>query len=98
MRPCHVVGTQKMVGACAASFGSPPLMRIEAARDRQFLAADEERGLAVYRFFEDYPAVGAGYPLTYQVVELYRFDAGRVVKVEAFVSELPYGMRPHGHR
>ena len=86
------------VGACAASFGSPPLMQVEAARDRQLLAMDEERGLAAYRFFEDRPAVGAGYPLTYQVVELYRFDAGRLVKVEAFTSELPYGMRPHGMR
>ena len=73
-------------------------MRIEAVRDRQLLAVDEERGLAVYRFFEDMPAVGSGYPYTSQVVEMYRFDGGRVVKVEAFTSELPYGMRPHGHR
>ena len=86
------------VGGCAAAFGSPALMRIEAVRDRQLLAIDEERGLAVYRFFEDIPAVGQGYPQTSQVVELYRFDAGRLVKVEAFTSELPYGMKPFGHR
>jgi len=95
---CHWFVNGQDVGLCPASFGSPPLMRVEAVRDRQLLAVDEERGLAVYRFFEDIPAVGTGYPLTYQVVEMYRFDSGRVVKVEAFTSELPYGMRPHGHR
>lgn len=95
---CHWFVNGQDVGLCTAVFGGPALARIEAVRDRQLLAIDEERGLAVYRFFEDIPAVGTGYPLTYQVVELYRLDSGRVVKVEAFTSELPYGMRPHGHR
>ena len=83
------------VGLCTAAFGGPALARIEQVRDREVLAVDEERGLAVVRFFEDIPATdGQGYPLTYQVVELYRFEGGRVVKVEAFTAELPYGMRP----
>ncbi|MCL6249695.1 hypothetical protein M3P36_01345 [Altererythrobacter sp. KTW20L] len=83
------------VGGCAGSFGSPPLARIEAVRDRQVLAADEERGLVAVRFFEDIPATnGEGYPMTTQVVELYRFEGGRITRVEAFTSELPYGMRP----
>lgn len=86
------------VGLCTAAFGSAPLARIEAVRDRQLLAIDEARGLAAYRFFEDIPAEGAGYPLTYQVVELYRFEAGQITRVEAFTSELPYGMQPHGQR
>lgn len=92
---CQWLVNGQNVGACAAPFGTPVLARIERVRDRQLLAADEERGLIAYRFYEDYPAAsGQGYPLTYQVVELYRFESGRVVQVEAFTSELPYGMQP----
>ncbi len=80
---------------CAAAFGSAPLAAIERIRDKQLLAADEERGLIAYRMFEDLPAIGAGYPKTYQVVVLFRFVAGRIEQVNAFTSELPYGMKPH---
>jgi hypothetical protein len=92
---CHWLVNGMDVGLCAPSFGSPPLARIEAVRDRQVLAVDEERGLAVVRFFEDVPAAdGTGYPMTTQVVELYRFEGGQITRIEAFTSELPYGMRP----
>jgi len=70
-------------------------------RDREVLAADEARGLVVYRTFEDLPASAGrenSYPLTYQVVELFRFVGGRIERVEAFTTELPYGMRPHDAR
>ena len=59
---------------------------------------DVFRGLAVYRFFEDIPATEGGYPLTYQVIELYRFEDGELTAVEAFTSELPYGMQPLSQR
>ncbi len=92
---CHWFVNGQDVGLCTAAFGGPALARLEAVRDRQVLAVDEELGLAVVRFFEDIPATdGTGYPLTYQVVELYRFESGRITRVEAFTSELPYGMRP----
>ena len=68
---------------------------------RPALAADEARGLVVYRTFEDLPASAGrenSYPLTYQVVELFRFVDGRIERVEAFTSELPFGMRPHDAR
>ena len=84
------------LGGCAAAFGSPGLTAIGRLRDAEVLAVDEERGLIAYRFFEDRPAIGSGYPLTYQVVELYRFVDGRIEQVQAFASELPYGMKPHG--
>ena len=58
------------------------------------LAVDEARGLIVYRTFEDLPATSSGYPLTYQVVELFRFDRGRIAEIQAWTSELPYGMKP----
>ena len=86
------------VGACAAAFGSEPLAAIARIRDKELLAADETRGLVAYRMFEDLPAVGGtagAYPRTYQVVVLLRFVGGRIEQVQAFTSELPYGMKPH---
>ena len=83
------------VGACAPAFANPGLEAIARVRDRSVLAADEARGLIVYRTFEDLPAKGSGYPLTYQVIELFRFDGGQIAEVQAFTSELPYGMKPH---
>jgi hypothetical protein len=75
-------------------FGGPALAAIADVRDREVLAVDEARGLIVYRTFEDLPATsGAGYPLTYQVVELFRFDRGRIAEIQAWTSELPYGMK-----
>lgn len=83
------------VADCASPFGGPALAAIAEVRDREVLAVDEARGLIVYRTFEDLPATsGSGYPLTYQVVELFRFDRGRIDEIQAWTSELPYGMRP----
>ena len=92
---CHWHVNGQDVGECGPAFGSPPLARIEQVRDRSLLAADEARGLLVYRFFEDLPAAGSGYPLTYQVIEVFRFEGGELADIQAFTSELPYGMRPH---
>ena len=90
----HVNGQD--LAPCAQPFGTPALARIEAVRDRRLLAIDERRGLALYRTFEDLPATGGeGYPLTYQVVEMLHFDGGQIRRIEAFTSELPYGMEPH---
>jgi hypothetical protein len=88
------------VADCTSPFGGAQLASIEDIRDRKLLAVDEERGLAVFRTFEDLPATSGPvearrFPRTYQVVELFRFDDGRVTQVHAYTSELPYGMRPH---
>ncbi|MFC3102118.1 hypothetical protein [Altererythrobacter lauratis] len=92
---CQWLVNGQGVSGCAAAFGSPPLQRIEAVRDREVLAVDEARGLVALRFFEDIPTTdGTGYPLTYQVVEVSRIENGRITRLEAFTSELPYGMRP----
>jgi len=93
---CHWHVNGQDVGDCRSPFGGPALARIEAVRDRTLLAANGERGLLVYRFFEDLPGVGSGYPLTYQVIEVFRFEAGELVDINAFTSELPFGMKPHG--
>ena len=86
------------VGPCAPPFTGQQLARIKQVRDREVLAVDEARGLIVYRTFEDLPGTAGGegaYPLTYQVVELFRFVDGKIEQVQAFTSELPYGMKPH---
>ena len=86
------------VGACAPAFGGAALSALERVRDRELLAADETRGLAAYRMFEDFPAAGGeagSYPRTLQVVVVLRFVDGKVEQVHAFTSELPYGMKPH---
>jgi hypothetical protein len=92
---CKWIVNGQDVGRCRDAFGSAPLGAIERIRDKQLLAADEARGLIAYRMFEDLPAVGEGYPKTYQVVVVLRFVDGQVEQVQAFTSELPYGMRPH---
>ena len=85
------------VGACASPFGGAELTDIEDIRHRTLLAADEERGLAVFSIFKDLPATGGSdYPRTYQTVELFRFEGGQIYAVHAYTSELPFGMRPHG--
>lgn len=95
-RNCRWIVNGQEASACAPAFGSAPLAAIAGIRDKELLAADEERGLVVYRMFEDLPASGgSGYPLTYQVVVLLRFVDGKIERVEAFTSELPYGMKPH---
>jgi hypothetical protein len=98
---CHWLVNGQDVGACAPPFAGPALAGIARVRDREVLAADEARGLVVYRTFEDLPASAGrenSYPLTYQVVELFRFVDGEIERVEAFTTELPYGMRPHDAR
>jgi len=96
---CHWLVNGQDMGDCAAPFGGEGIAGIEAVRDVQLLAMDEARGLAVYRQFEDKPAAdGTGYPLTYQVIALSRFENGRITRIEVFTSELPYGMRPLDRR
>ena len=95
---CQWIVNGQEVGACAPAFGSASLAAIGGIRDRELLAADETRGLIAYRMFEDLPAIGGAegaYPKTYQVVVLLRFARGRIERVSAFTSELPYGMKPH---
>ena len=46
------------------------------------------------RYFDVHPDNPQPRSIT-QVVELLRFDDGRVAQVHAWRSELPYGMTPH---
>jgi hypothetical protein len=95
---CLWVVNGQDVGICGDSFGGPGLGSIDQVRDRSVLAVDEERGLVIYRTFEDLPAIGGAegsYPRTFQVVEMMHFVAGKVARIDAYSSELPFGMKPH---
>jgi hypothetical protein len=93
-RDCRWFVNGQDVADCVSPFSGPALAAIGEVRDREVLAVDEAQGLIVYRTFEDLPATsGGGYPLTYQVVELFRFDRGRIAEIQAWTSELPYGMK-----
>lgn len=94
---CHWFVNGQDMGDCASPYSNPGLRSIARVRDREMLAADEAHGLIAYRTFEDIPASGgSGYPLTYQVIELFRFEGDELAEIQAFTSELPYGMKPHG--
>jgi len=83
------------LGECETIFGSGMSATISEMRDVRLLATDEERGLAVYRYFEDHDGTGpdsASYPRTFQVLSVVRFDSGRIDAVTSFKSELPFGM------
>jgi hypothetical protein len=91
---CHWFVNGQDMGDCVSPYSNPGLREIARVRDREVVAADEARGLIVYRTFEDVPAAfGNGYPLTYQVIELFHFDRGEIAEIQAFTSELPYGMK-----
>ena len=97
------------VGDCTSPFTAMRFQPIEQVRDREVIAVDEERGLVAMSTYEDFAATRqqftdstgaaftdmASYPRTMQVVELFRFSGGEIERVEAFTSELPYGMKPH---
>jgi hypothetical protein len=92
---CHWFVNGQDMGDCVSSFSNPGLREIARVRNREVIAADEARGLIVYRTFEDVPAAsGNGYPLTTQVIELFHFDRGEIAGIQAYTSELPYGMKP----
>ncbi len=95
---CEWAVNGQVMAKCAEAFTGGALGALEAVRDREVLAVDEERGLIAVRAFEDFPAtVGdvTRYPRTLQVVQLFRFEQGRIRRLEAYTSELPYGMKPH---
>jgi hypothetical protein len=90
------------LGPCEPPFTQRLIAGLEQVRDIDVLAVDEARGLVVMSTFEDFPAtepVAAGqpnWPRTLQVTELFRFEKGKIARIEAYTAELPYGMKPHG--
>ncbi len=93
---------------CAKPFTDALRQGLEQVRDRSVIVADEARGLVAVRAFEDYPATvqtftdSAGkaykdtvpFPRTLQVVEVFRFENGRITGIDGYNAELIYGTQP----
>jgi hypothetical protein len=92
---------------CREQFASGLLHFVTRIRDRRMVAVDPERGLvAVFGFFDhsagdtrdfklpDGRAVTAGpqQPFTWQMVELFRLEKGKIRQIEAIMERSPYGM------
>lgn len=77
-------------------------------RDRRFLVVDEERGLVFVFGFFDHDATLRSYtladgrtvqqtrtaPWTWQIAELFKIQDGKIMRIEALVNAVPYGMKP----
>lgn len=103
---CRRVVNAEDVSGCAEPLAGKLLQPLKRVRDIQLLAADETRGLIVMSAFEDYPAnpldfvdaAGNAYrdpgtsPRSLKIVQLFRFEAGKLERVESVTLQLPYGM------
>lgn len=79
-----------------------------AIRDRRFLVVDEERGLVFAAGFFDHDATLRSYtladgrtvqqtrtaPWAWQIAELFKIQDGKIMRIEALVNAVPYGMKP----
>lgn len=77
-------------------------------RDRRFLVVDEERGLVFAAGFFDHDATLRSYtladgrtvqqtrtaPWTWEIAELFKIRDGKIMRIEALVNAVPYGMKP----
>lgn len=105
---CERVLNGETVSTCAQPFTARLFQPLEQVRDRSVIAVDEARGLVAVSAYEDYPASqqeftdasgntfrdALPYPRTQQVVELFRFENGQLVRIVGYHSELPLGMKP----
>lgn len=76
-------------------------------RDRRFLVVDEERGLVLVGGFFDHDATVREYtladgktvkqtrtaPWTWEIAEMFKIQNGKIMKIEALVNPVPYGMK-----
>ena len=98
----------QVMSSCAEPLNKKLFQAIKEIRDRKVIAVDEARGLAAVSVYEDFPASeqeftdASGntfkdshhYPRTLQAVAIFRFVNGKIERIEAYTSELPYGMTP----
>jgi hypothetical protein len=92
---------------CAEQFKSGLLYFVSRIRDRRYVAVDLERGLVFSLIFFDHSAgdtrnfetpdgrkvtAGPQQPWTWQLVELFRIEKGKIHQIEAIMERSPYGM------
>ena len=94
---------------CKAQFEIGFLHVVSRIRDRRFLLADPERGVVVAYGFFDHNAQLRSYqltngrtvannlnaPITWELAEAFKIEHGLIRRIEAVLTQSPYGMRPN---
>jgi hypothetical protein len=92
---------------CADQITARQFQADSRIRDRRFLVVDEERGLVLVSSFFDHDATLRSFtltdgrvehetrtgPWTWQIAELFKIKAGKIMRIEAIVNAAPYGMK-----
>ena len=94
---------------CKAQFQLGFLHVVSRIRDRRFLLVDPERGVVVAYGFFDHNAQLRSYklangntvannlnaPITWELAEAFKIEHGLIHRIEAVLTQSPYGMRPN---
>jgi hypothetical protein len=94
---------------CKAQFQIGFLHVVSRIRDRRFLLVDPERGVVVAYGFFDHNAQLRSYelanghtvannlnaPITWELAEAFKIEGGLIRRIEAVLTQSPYGMRPN---
>lgn len=105
---CEWAVNGEMLSPCAEPLAKRRFQALKQVRDRKTIAVDEARGLVAVSAYEDFTAIEQAftdaddepyadshpYPRTLQTVSVFRFSRGKIERIEAYASELPYGMKP----
>jgi hypothetical protein len=92
---------------CEAQLKTGSFQADSLIRDRRFLVVDEERGLVFVGTFFDHDATLRTYtltngqtakqsrtaPWTWEIAELFKIQNGKIMRIEALVNAVPYGMK-----
>jgi hypothetical protein len=92
---------------CLEQFQSGLLYFVSRIRDRRYVAVDQERGVvAVFAFFDHMAGstrnftrpdgspttAGPAQPWTWEILEFFKVEDGKLAEIEAFLTRPPYGM------
>ena len=93
--------------SCLEQFQSGLLYFVSRIRDRRYVAVDQERGVvAVFAFFDHIAGstrnftrpdgqphtAGPAQPWTWEILEFFKVEDGKLAEIEAFLTRPPYGM------
>ena len=101
------IGNEIMSLGCTAQFKSEYFKIVTRIRDRRFVIADPERGLAfAFTFFDHAGTVKSmtltdgrivpatlRHPFTWEVGELFKIEKGKIRLIQAALTQEPYGIR-----
>lgn len=103
-----MAGAKIMTLGCKAQFETGFFRMVTRIRDRRFLVVDEERQVVLAFAFFDHAGtvhsvtltdgrtvpVDIKAPLTWEIAEAFKIDKGKIRRVEAVLTQSPYGMKP----